>query len=50
LLERGHTVKKFASVTHGVSLVNLYRLTEESYEENKPLSLKFIQRKKKEIT
>jgi len=50
LLERSLTVKKFASVTPGVSLVNLYRLTEESYEENKPLSLKFIRRKKKEIT
>jgi SpoVK/Ycf46/Vps4 family AAA+-type ATPase len=49
LLERALTPEKLAAVTSGVNLVNLNRLTAESYEENKPLSLDFMRMKKKEI-
>jgi SpoVK/Ycf46/Vps4 family AAA+-type ATPase len=49
LLERGLTPDRLASVTSGVNLMNLNRLTAESYEENKPLSLEFMRQKKKEI-
>jgi AAA+ superfamily predicted ATPase len=49
LLERGLTCEKLAAVTSGVNLMNLNRLTAESYEENKPLSLDFMRYKKKEI-
>ncbi|MDR0443318.1 MAG: AAA family ATPase [Treponema sp.] len=49
LLERGLSVEKLASVTSGVNLMNLNRLTAESYEENKPLSMDFMRRKKKDI-
>jgi len=49
LLERGLTVGKLASLTSGINLMNLNRLTAESYEDNKPLSLEFMRQKKKEI-
>jgi AAA+ superfamily predicted ATPase len=49
LLERGLNPEKLAAVTSGLNLMNLNRLTAESYEENKPLSLDFMRQKKKEI-
>jgi SpoVK/Ycf46/Vps4 family AAA+-type ATPase len=49
LLERGLTPQKLASLTSGINLMNLNRLTAESYEDNKPLSLEFMRQKKKEI-
>ncbi|MDR1587591.1 MAG: AAA family ATPase [Treponema sp.] len=49
LLERGLNPERLASITSGINLMNLNRLVSESYEENKPLSLDFMRRKKKEI-
>jgi len=49
LLDRGLTPQKLASLTSGINLMNLNRLTAESYEDNKPLSLEFMRQKKKEI-
>ena len=49
LLERGLNPEKLAAITSGINLVNLNRLTAESFEENKPLSLDFMRRRKKEI-
>jgi len=49
LLERGLTPQKLASLTSGINLMNLNRLTAESYEDDKPLSLEFMRQKKKEI-
>ena len=49
LLERGLTLQKLASLTSGINLMNLNRLTAESYEDNKPLSLEYMRQKKKEI-
>jgi SpoVK/Ycf46/Vps4 family AAA+-type ATPase len=49
LLEKSLTPEKLASITSGVNLMNLNRLTAESFEDNKPLSLEFMRQKKKEI-
>ncbi|MDR1318602.1 MAG: AAA family ATPase [Treponema sp.] len=49
LLERGLNPERLASITSGINLMNLNRLVSESYEENKPLSLEFMRKKKKEI-
>ncbi|MDR2134865.1 MAG: AAA family ATPase [Treponema sp.] len=49
LLERGLNPERLASITSGINLMNLNRLVSESYEENKPLSLDFMRRKKKDI-
>jgi AAA+ superfamily predicted ATPase len=49
LLDRGLLCEKLAAVTSGVNLMNLNRLTAESYEADKPLSLDFMRQKKKEI-
>jgi len=49
LLDRGLTAEKLAAITSGVNLMNLNRLTAESYEDNRPLSLEFMRQKKKEI-
>jgi SpoVK/Ycf46/Vps4 family AAA+-type ATPase len=49
LLERGLSPEKLASITSGVNLMNLDQLVSESFEQNRPLSLDFMRRKKKEI-
>ncbi|GHV95417.1 ATPase AAA [Spirochaetia bacterium] len=49
LLERGLSPEKLASITSGVNLMNLDQLVSESFEQNRPLSLEFMRRKKKEI-
>ncbi|MDR2597637.1 MAG: AAA family ATPase, partial [Treponema sp.] len=49
LLERGLNPEKLAAITSGINLMNLNRLTAESFEENKPLSFDFMRRRKKEI-
>jgi AAA+ superfamily predicted ATPase len=49
LLDRGLTCERLASITSGLNLMNLNRLTAESYEDNNPLSLEIMRQKKKEI-
>jgi AAA+ superfamily predicted ATPase len=49
LLERGLTPEKLASITSGLNLMNLYRLSAESYESEKPITFEFMRQKKKEI-
>ncbi|MCL2806265.1 MAG: AAA family ATPase [Treponema sp.] len=49
LLDRGLTCERLASITSGLNLMNLNRLTAESYEDNRPLSLELMRKKKKEI-
>jgi len=49
LLDRGLTCERLAAITSGLNLMNLNRLTAESYEDNRPLSLETMRKKKKEI-
>jgi ATP-dependent 26S proteasome regulatory subunit len=49
ILARGLSPEKLAAITSGVNLVNLNRLVSESFEEDRPLSLDFMRKKKKEI-
>jgi AAA+ superfamily predicted ATPase len=49
LMERSMTPERLASVTSGLNLMNLNRLIAESYEEDKPLSMEIMRKKKKEI-
>ncbi len=49
LLDRGLDPDRVAAVTSGLNLQNLNRLVSESYQEDVPLSLDYIGKKKKEI-
>ncbi|MDR2478761.1 MAG: AAA family ATPase [Treponema sp.] len=49
ILDQGLSPEKLAAITSGVNLMNLNRLVSESFEENRPLSLDFMRKKKKEI-
>lgn len=49
LLEDNLTTKKMAQITSGLNLVNINQLAAESYQEDKPLSLEYLRKKKKEI-
>lgn len=49
LLERGLDPARMAAVTSGLNLQNLNRLVAESFQEDIPLSLDYIGKKKKEI-
>ena len=49
LLERNLSPEKLAVITSGLNLMNLNRLTAESYEKDEPLSLELMRQKKKEI-
>jgi SpoVK/Ycf46/Vps4 family AAA+-type ATPase len=49
LLERGLSPGKLAAITSGINLININRLTSESFEENRPLSMEFMRQRKKEI-
>ena len=49
VLDRFLTPESVASVTSGLNLMNLDRLILERYEENKPLTMEYLSRKKKEM-
>ena len=49
LLEDSLPTKKTAQITSGLNLVNINQLAAESYQEDKPISLDYLKRKKKEI-
>jgi SpoVK/Ycf46/Vps4 family AAA+-type ATPase len=49
LLDRGVSPESVAKVTSGLNLKNLERLVEESFEEDKPLSMLYLGQKKKEM-
>ncbi|RKX94987.1 MAG: AAA family ATPase, partial [Spirochaetes bacterium] len=49
LLEENLTTKKMAQITSGLNLVNINQLAAESYQEDKPISLNYLKKKKKEI-
>jgi AAA+ superfamily predicted ATPase len=49
LLERGLSPEAVAAVTSGLNLMNLERLVLESCEEDHPLSMDYLRRKKKEM-
>jgi ATP-dependent 26S proteasome regulatory subunit len=49
LVERGLNPARIASVTSGLNLMNLNRMVMESYEEDAPLSMEYIVKKKKSI-
>jgi SpoVK/Ycf46/Vps4 family AAA+-type ATPase len=49
LLERGLSAERLSSITSGLNLMNLNQLVSESYEKNKPLSLDYMRKKKKEF-
>jgi SpoVK/Ycf46/Vps4 family AAA+-type ATPase len=48
-LERGLTPESVAAVTNGLNLMNLERLVLESHEEDAPLTLNYLRKKKKEM-
>jgi AAA+ superfamily predicted ATPase len=49
LLERGLNAEGVAAVTSGLNLMNLERLVLESCEEDHPLTLEYLRKKKKEM-
>jgi SpoVK/Ycf46/Vps4 family AAA+-type ATPase len=49
LMDRGLSAERLAIITSGLNLMNLNQLVSESYEKNKPLSLEYMRRKKKEF-
>lgn len=48
LLESRLSTETVAKITSGLNLLNLNRLAAESYEEDKPISLEYLRKKKKE--
>ena len=48
-LDRGLTSESVASVTSGLNLMNLGRLIQERYEEDKALTMEYLSQKKKEM-
>ncbi len=49
MLEYRLNPERVAKITSGLNLMNLNQLAAESYQENKPISLEYLQEKKKEI-
>ncbi len=49
LLDEKLTIKKMAQITGGLNLVNINQLAAESYQEDRPISLDYLKKKKKEI-
>jgi hypothetical protein len=49
ILEPRLTPAQMAKLTSGLNLMNLNQLAAESYQEDRPISLDYLQRKKKEI-
>ncbi len=49
MLEYRLNPERVAKITSGLNLMNLNQLAAESFQENKPISLEYLQQKKKEI-
>ena len=49
LLEDRLNTERMARITSGLNLMNLNQLVAESFQEDKPISLEYLRRKKKEI-
>ncbi len=49
LLERGVKPANVAKITSGLNLLNLNQLAAESFQEDKPISMDYLRRKKKQI-
>ncbi len=49
LLERGLNPERMGALTSGLNLINLNQLAAESYQEDKPISLDYLRRRKRAI-
>lgn len=49
LLERSLNPERMSKITSGLNLLNLNQIAAESFEEDRPISLDYLKRKKKEI-